>query len=421
MELHNFATKEVVNVISLQPLSLSQQLNVSARASLKYGVFASGSLKTSFFSDFKQNSFSVYVFVQTVVINKQTLLDLTKVKLKDTAAALFVSSPQNFAQQYGDSFIYGLITGGEFLGILEIQSSSASEFREIKAKLSGKGSYGLFSGGASGSFEQSLRSITSEYQMKATILRQGGSGAVLSSVTSNELIQKALSFPGEVKNDKGYPYIALAIPYNHIERPVASPIDLSNQTATLERLGGLRDRFLKYQNDLQFALDHQDQFPGIDITKTGERYNEISAEVSKVVDAARSCFTDLTKCSIPSVDLSLLENILPPQTKGEPDDMVKIFVQSVVVGTGANPPSSAGSHDYTFTPPGSTRVLGGWWSLQDDASGSDAFKQFAIQGTTGTGGGDDVPTPNGNSITFRVKKQNNNSGLIRLAFYVAYV
>lgn len=359
--------------------------------------------------------------MQTVVTNKQTLLDLTKVKLKNTAATLFVGSPKDFAQQYGASFIYGLITGGEFLGILEIQSSSASEFREIKAKLSGKGSYGLFSGSASGSFEQSLRTITSEYQMKATILRQGGSGVVLSSVTSDELIKEALSFPDKVKGDEGYPYIALAIPYNHIERPVASPIDLSNQTATLERLGGLRDRLLKYQNDLQFALDHQDQFPGIDTGKIRDRYNEISAEVSKVVDAARSCFTDLTKCSIPSVDLSLLENILPPQTKREPDDMVKIFTQSVVVGTGANPPLDRGVHDYTFSPTGSTRVLGGWWSLQDDASGSDAFKQFAVEGTTGTGGGDDVPTASGNSVTFRVRKKDDTPGLIRLAFCVAYV
>ena len=102
-------------------------------------------------------------------------------------------------------------------------------------------------------------------------------------------------------------------------------------------------------------------------------------------------------------------------------ELVKIFTQSIVVGTGANPPSSTGYQDYTFTPPGSTRVLGGWWSLQSDASGSDAFKQFAVEGTTGTGGSDDVPTASGNSVTFRVRKTDNNPGLIRLAFYVAYV
>jgi hypothetical protein len=77
-------------------------------------------------------------------------------------------------------------------------------------------------------------------------------------------------------------------------------------------------QFLKYQNDLQFALDHQDQFPGVDTRKISDQYDEISAEVSKVVDAARSCFTDLTRCSIPSVNLSLLENILPPQTVTSP-------------------------------------------------------------------------------------------------------
>jgi hypothetical protein len=309
--------------LSSSTLSLSQQLNISARAKLKYGVTASGSLKTNFFSRFKQNSFSIYVFVQAVVTNKQTLLDLSKIKLKSSAASLFTSSPENFAQQFGDSFIYGLITGGEFLGILEIESSSASEFREIKAKLSGKGSYGLFSGSAKVSFEQSLESITSEYQMKATILRQGGTGSVIGSVTSKELIDEALAFPEKVKDDEGYPYTALVIPYNHIERPVSSPLDLTNQTSTLERLGTWRERFIKYQNDLEFALDHADQFPGIDTSQVSERYTKINEEISKVVESARACFTDQTKCGLPSLDLALLENILPPQIEGD-DDMAEL-------------------------------------------------------------------------------------------------
>jgi hypothetical protein len=312
--------------LSSSTLSLSQQLNISARAKLKYGVTASGSLKTNFFSKFKQNSFSIYVFVQAIVTNKQTLLDLSKVKLKSSAASLFASSQKDFTQQFGDSFIYGLITGGEFLGILEIESFSASEFREIKAKLSGKGSYGLFSGSATASFEQSLESITSQYQMKATILRQGGTGSLVESVTSSELIKEALAFPDKVKDAEGYPYTALLIPYNHIERPVSSPLDLTNQTSTLERLGTWRERFIKYQNDLEFALDHTDQFPGIDTSQVSDRYNKMSDEMSKVVESARDCFVDQTKCSVPSLDLALLENILPPQVEGD-DDMAKLEEQ----------------------------------------------------------------------------------------------
>lgn len=175
-------------------LSLTEQLNVSARASMKYGITASGSAKTSFISSFKQNSFTVYLLVQVHVINEQTLLDLSKSKLNLQAERLYASNPQEFIKQYGDSFVYGLITGGEFLGVLEIESSSASEFREIKANLSGKATYGLFSGDAKGTFEESLQKITSSYQMRATVLRQEGSNG-LTQLTPEQLIKDALDFP----------------------------------------------------------------------------------------------------------------------------------------------------------------------------------------------------------------------------------
>lgn len=217
-------------------LSLTEQLSVSARASLKYGITASGSAETSFLSSFKQNSFTVYVMVQVIVTNEQTLLDLSKIELESGAAKLFASNPQAFTQQYGDSFIYGLITGGGLLGVLEIESSSASEFREIKTSLSGKASYGLFSGNGKATFEQSLQKITSSYQMKATVLRKGTGGA-LNPVTPDQLVKDALDFPGKVTGSNGFPYVASVIPYNHIPHPVASPLDVSNQTTVLEQLG----------------------------------------------------------------------------------------------------------------------------------------------------------------------------------------
>lgn len=253
--------------------------------------------------------------VQVIVTNEQTLLDLSKIELKSEAAKLFASNPQAFTQQYGDSFIYGLITGGEFLGVLEIESSSASQFREIKASLSGKASYGLFSGNGKATFEQSLQKITSSYQMKATVLRKGTGGA-LNLVTPDQLVKDALNFPGEVTGSNGFPYVALVIPYNHIPHPVASPLDVSNQTTVLEQLGAWRRRLVKYQNDLAFALDHQDQFPGIDIGRVNDRYNQISSEIAEIVSAASACFTDQTKCALPSIDLTLLENVLPPQIEG---------------------------------------------------------------------------------------------------------
>jgi hypothetical protein len=306
-------------------LSLSEQLSISARASLKYGIGASGSAKTSFVSSFKQNSFSVYVLVQVSVINEQTLLDLSQAKLSNKASQLFVSNPQQFITQYGDSFIYGLITGGEFFAVLEIESSTVSEFREIKASLSGKASFGLFSGSAGAEFEQSLQRITSSYQMKATIFRNGGSGA-LGSITPSDLVKQALDFPSEVVDGKAIPYEALVIPYNHIPHPVASPLDVSNQTTVLERLGAWRQKLLKYQNDLEFALDHSGQFPELNVSQVKDRYNDISLEIANIVSSANACFSDQSKCNLPVINLTLLESILPPQIDG-------VFGETMISGS----------------------------------------------------------------------------------------
>jgi len=317
-------------------LSLSEQLKVSARAKLKYGISGSGSVKTAFLSQFKQNSLSVYLVVSCIVTNKQTLLDLTQIKLKENAENLLQKSPQNFARKYGDSFIHGLIAGGEFIGILEIESFSSSNFRQIKASLSGKGSYGLFSGSASADFEKSLSKITSEYKMKATVLKRGGI-EILEGVTSQELIKKALAFPNQVRDENGYPYTAIVMPYSYIESKVSSPIDLSNQISTLEQLGIWREKFIKYQNDLEFALEHPKQFPGLDSSVVNERYNKITNEMTHIVESTRACYIDIEKCHTPELDLTLLKPILPKQSKIIPkpsifynygDDDTALFVYS---------------------------------------------------------------------------------------------
>lgn len=298
--------------------SIMEKLNVSARASLKYGITGSGSARINFSSLFKQNSYSIYVVVQVIVTNKQTLLDMSKVTLKQEAAKMYKNDPESFLKQYGDSFIYGLITGGEFIGVLEITSKTASELNEIRAAISGKASVGLWSGNASASFEQAMQKITSDYQMKATVYRQGGIGA-LNPVEPDQLIKDALQFPSTVAGEHGFPRSVLVIPYNHIEIPnieedkVASISSL--QESSLEQLGTLYQKFVKYQNDLMHALDYTEQFPDIEIDKVNERFNEIRKQINFIREAARECFTNSNKCNIPEIDLSLLKNILPLQIR----------------------------------------------------------------------------------------------------------
>ncbi|WP_182813735.1 hypothetical protein [Bacillus sp. ME78] len=290
--------------------SITEKMNVSAKASLKYGMTGNGSARVAFSNSFKQDSYSIYVIVQVIVTNKQTLLDLSNVKLKPEAVSLYNQDQNAFIQQYGDSFVYGLITGGEFIGVLEINSTTTSELNEIRAALSGQATYGLYDGSMNVSFQEILEKITASYQLKATVYRQGGSG-VLQEVTPESMIQEALEFPQTVAGDGGFPRSALIIPYNHIARESLPSLNVSYQTSCLERMGNLYKRFTKYQNDLTYALDYQLQFPEINIDQVNERFNEISGQLQIIMEAGRSCSADSNACKIPDVDLTLLKDILP--------------------------------------------------------------------------------------------------------------
>ncbi|MGQ7105561.1 hypothetical protein ACUN13_14625 [Bacillus cereus group sp. Bce041] len=292
--------------------SITEKMNVSAKASLKYGMSGKGSARVAFSNSFKQNSYSIYVIVQVTVTNKQILLDLANVKLKSEAVSLYNQDQSAFIEQYGNSFVYGLITGGEFIGVLEISSSTTAELNEIRAGLSGQATYGVYTGSMSGSFQQALEKITSSYEMKATVYRQGGN-SVLEEVTPEGMIQEALKFPQAVAGDNGFPRTALIIPYNHIARENLTSLDVSYQTSCLEQLGSLYRRFTKYQNDLTYALDYQLQFPEINIEQVNERFNEISGQLQIIMEASRSCSVNSALCKVPELNLTLLKNILPPR------------------------------------------------------------------------------------------------------------
>ncbi|MGX1830982.1 MAC/perforin domain-containing protein [Paenibacillus taichungensis] len=131
-------------------VSLSEQLGISASASMSYANLGTGSAKISMVKSFKQNTYSVYVLVKVHVQNQLTLLDLTQIKMSDNAQLLYVTNNRDYLNQYGSHFVYGLINGGEYYEILEIESKSAEEHRSIKAELSGKALVGVMSASASG-------------------------------------------------------------------------------------------------------------------------------------------------------------------------------------------------------------------------------------------------------------------------------
>ncbi|KAA8745439.1 hypothetical protein [Paenibacillus sp. UASWS1643] len=268
--------------------------------------------KAQFISSFKQNSFTVYVMVRVHVENQQILLDLTSAKMNDKAALMYATDILEFINLYGDSFVYGILSGGDYFGVLEIESKSAEEYRSIKASLSGKAMFGVISGEAAGAFEQEIRKITTSYKMKARIYRDGAEG-VLQGISSDQLIQEALAFPNQVLGGKGVPFSVLLLSYTQIPHPQSQNIQQMGDPNCLERLGKYYERLKRHRNDLLYAIENQQFFPGLPLTEVNDRLDQIQSEMEKVEAAAKAYSSNPDECpEVPVLD-ELFVNLIPPQ------------------------------------------------------------------------------------------------------------
>jgi len=324
--------------VASNTLGFSEQLKASASASLKYGVTGSGSAKAKYVNKISQNNYVIYIIVSVSVTNYFSVMDMSTSALSAAAGELYANHPDEFLQQYGDTFVYGVSTGGEFIGILEIESSSSSEFNSIKAAVNGKASYGIFKGEAKAEFSKCLQEITSSYSLNGSIFRRGDSGP-LNNMTPEEFTQAAVTFPEDVAGDNGYPYSAIIVPYSHIPHPRSTPISTAGQAAALAGLESVRNRLTLYANDLLYAVERIDQFPGANPANIQQRYNEVNGEIAKVLDAARLCYADSSSCQVPDLKLSLLEPILPSRKDNidDPSDTHFKVLYSLEHGPNPNP------------------------------------------------------------------------------------
>ncbi|HFK1685149.1 TPA: hypothetical protein ACGXND_005116 [Bacillus tropicus] len=290
-------------------LLMLEQLNISASTSFSFGQ-SSGSAKVRFAQSFKQNSYTIYVLVRVHVQNEQTLLDLTKVKFNANVALQYLTNPKMFYRQYGTGFIYGILSGGDYIGVLEIESKSVEQYRQIKANLSGKGLFGVMSGGAS--FEQVLKEITSSYNVKATVERDGGEGEI-GNIQPEQLIKDALNFPSKVLKGQAVPFSVLYVPYEQIPHPERE-LPKPDYTDCLEVLGKEYSKFQIFTNDLLYAIENKEMFPGIDINDMESRLDAIQVEMERIEKQAKEFILGYDTNCEQKYNTGLIDRkIIPPQ------------------------------------------------------------------------------------------------------------
>lgn len=254
-----------ISIISTHE-ELQETLGMSFDAQGRYGVLGA-SAKAKFSEQTNYNSMSTFVVARVVVRNP--LRRGRNFRITEEARALLTSAQMEvFGRAFGDSFVRGLQTGGEFYAIVRITSVSqrtqASLAATLQAEYNGLVSEGRFMA----AFEEAKNSESTRSEFTSVMYQRAGSESEISpTVTIEEVIARFKAFPTIAKANPSA-YETEVATYDTIPLPIPTP---EEQEAFVEALADAHNRklrFLQMRNDIEFALRFPEFFenpPGDDV------------------------------------------------------------------------------------------------------------------------------------------------------------
>lgn len=304
------------------------QVGLSVDASASVGLFG-GTDKFTFVHDSNLHSYSVFMVVSISVSNPTEHM-LGEELLKEAADLLSSGTEednQRFLATFGDLYIKGVESGGEYFAIIEVHTTDQTDQNSISNSLNLAGFFGDGGVDLQSKFSSKFIEATSNRTLDITSYQRGGLGeGTKQQVTPGALLDKALNFANEIR-DHPTPYRAELQDYISLNPPKPpNTIDIQNAKDVLQQLATDRNILLQFINDVTFILSNPDQFaahaPGIDLNALANQARETENAIKQ---AASTCMDDVRACKLIPINLPD-RSVLPQRKQG----VKKVTVPSVV-------------------------------------------------------------------------------------------
>lgn len=308
---------------------MMESLGMSFEAQGRYG-FVSGSAKATFAENSNYNSTSTFVVARVIVQNPLTRgknFAVTQAA-KDLLTALRFDE---FQRAFGDSFVRGIQTGGEFFAIVRITSVSESTQTELAASLAAEANGLLASGSFKASFTKASSDASTRSEYIATMYQNAGSGITIApTVEIGEVISRLKAFPEIAKNNPAA-YETEVVTYDTIPLPLPTAEEREDFVFALADARERKLRYIQTRNDLEFALRNSAFF--VDLPPT----NVLQAAVgtyTQLINAVMGHAVRLTRGEITPPRIFDPAAVTPPivepapitlrRAPGSPADLVEI-------------------------------------------------------------------------------------------------
>ncbi|MGN9812826.1 MAC/perforin domain-containing protein [Micromonospora sp. BQ11] len=266
-------------------------LGISVSAEGRYGL-TSVEGKFSFAEKSRFDSTSTFLVARADVTNAFKRVE-QPMPVEDARALVASGRMDVFRKRYGDLFIRGVKSGGEYFAVLAITSKSTENQRELGVAL--KASFDGVAAG--GSVSASLQSTVSELRrvcdVRVSVYQRGGSGEQISYTGDVDAVMARLkTFASSIQENPRAYSVQLA-PYDTlIFEDSPNWFDIQLQRDVLDDSLKKRLELLTIRNDLDLVMLHPEYFDsppdratltewGVAVTET---LNRLNRHVSRVID-----------------------------------------------------------------------------------------------------------------------------------------
>jgi hypothetical protein len=225
---------------------------------------------------------------------------------------------KRFEERFGDHFISGRYTGGEFYGSIKIEAETIEKSREVATKISA--SYFLFR--SSFKLEDEFKETISSVRIQIHVLQSGGIITPVGDLES--LFKLAIRAAEDVQRNRPTPLFVTLGDYDELDLPYVSSAQRQVQEEVLKKLGRSYRELQELQNDVDFILRNQHFYINPNISSLNNASRQIAKELNEIADRADRCMRDITKCeqyspNIPRIDRPQRKK---PTTPTRPNPMI---------------------------------------------------------------------------------------------------
>jgi hypothetical protein len=268
---------------------LYSSIGIAVEANGQFGLFnASGKFKYA--NESKFNSQGTFLLARCVVENAFTQVE--DATIKPEASKLLVQGRTDlFQRRYGDGYVRGQQTGGEFFAVISLVSSSQEEQTSIATSLRAKYG-GLFASAAlSVELDTNTKNKLARSQLSISTYQRGGLGDEQTLTDDIEAVMKRLkAFPVQVKNNPVVYEVQVAS-YETLALPDGpNPIDIQAQKDSLVDYARIQVKLNNLRNEIEFVQLHPDYFESPPDNTTLNLWQDfVTDETNKLIRQASKC------------------------------------------------------------------------------------------------------------------------------------